>query len=161
MQTKQTTLKSFIVHDSSDSGDPDSEYEEADAPLRKSEIMSWTKVKARDQMRNERQPVYSINEDLAALLRNKQYTKQAADAERHYLFDVDDYEQNSPQLILQNYQLTPEVLRGQGVVASNLRAQLVEKAKRLLGIDLHDDNLDDAVLNHMPRALRRSYIPKR
>ena len=66
--------------------------------------------------------MYSINEDLAALLKNKQYTKQAADAEHHYLFDVDDYPQKSPQLILQNYQLTHEVLKGQGIVASNLRA---------------------------------------
>jgi hypothetical protein len=52
MQPKQTTLKSFIVPNSSDSGDPDSEYEEAEPPLRKSEIMSWTKVKARGQMQN-------------------------------------------------------------------------------------------------------------
>ena len=122
MQAKQTTLKSFIVPNSSDSGDPDSEYEEAEPPLRKSEIMSWTKVKARGQMENQRQQVYNINEDLAALLKNKQYTKQATDAERHYLFDVDDYPQKSPQLILQNYQLTHEVLKGQGIVASNLRA---------------------------------------
>jgi len=122
MQAKQTTLKSFIVPNSSDSGESDSEYEEAEPPLRKSEIMFWTKVKARGQMENQRQQVYNINEDLAALLKNKQYTKQAADAEHHYLFDVDDYPQKSPQLILQNYQLTHEVLKGQGIVASNLRA---------------------------------------
>ena len=100
MQAKQTTLKSFIVNSSSDSDGDDSEYEEAEAPLRKSEIMYWTKVKARDGMQNQRQQVYNINEDLAALLKNKQYTKQAADAARHYLFDVDDYPHKSPQLIL-------------------------------------------------------------
>ena len=31
----------------------------------------------------------------------------------------------------------------------------------MLGIDSDDNDIDEAVFNHMPRALRRSYIPKK
>ena len=154
---KQTTLNKFIDRSSSESDPADEEYVEEGPAVKKSETFYWTKVKAREQMSSEKQPVHIVNNDLDTLRRNKAYTKQCLPEAERFLFDVDDYKMNDPNLTPENYKLEPEELREHALLAIRLRREVVEKAKRLLGLAEDENDIDKEVMDQLPRSVKRSF----